>query len=226
MYMGERMSYYQRRQEAMLMPSMYWSGISDGMQQSHNALPHLGNMTPFPAPLPQHIQGMIMHGRSIEIYRTFHNIQNSSNLSIHCLLLSLEKTIQKEGKIPDVLYYQIDGGPENVAKSVLGIGELIVIRGLSKKVVFTRLPVGHTHEDIDSKFALIWKRVRNNFVLSPIQYAECIVRALNTANTTCSVHDLFVIPDYNAYISPYVDKHIERFIINYLYSCILHLLLL
>lgn len=31
MYMGERLSYYERRNNAMLMPRSYWSGIGDGM---------------------------------------------------------------------------------------------------------------------------------------------------------------------------------------------------
>ena len=36
---------------------------------------------------------------------------------------------------------------------MFGICELLVARGLIRKLVLTRLPVGHTHEDIDAKFA-------------------------------------------------------------------------
>jgi hypothetical protein len=210
MYMGERQSYYARRNDAMLMPADYWSGIGDGMMQSHCQLPHRGNMVQFPSTLPQHLQGILAHGRSMEIYRTFHNVSNGCNLSLHCLLLALEKVKLEKGRIPDVVYYQIDGGSENTGRAVLGICELIVARGLAKKVVLTRLPVGHTHEDIDSKFALIWKRVRNQFVLTPAQYADLIERALTTEKLTCSVHNIFVVPDYVTYITPFVDPNLAK----------------
>ncbi len=72
MYMGERLEYYRRRNDAMLMPSSYWSAIGDGMMQQHCVLPHRGNLSTFHKTLPQHLQGMLVHGRSIEIYRTFH----------------------------------------------------------------------------------------------------------------------------------------------------------
>ena len=40
-------------------------------------------------------------------------------------------------------------------------------RGLVHQIVLTRLMVGHTHEDIDAKFAQVWKfcRVLNCIVL-------------------------------------------------------------
>lgn len=211
MYMGERLKYYDRRNEAMLMPRLYWSGIGDGMMQAHCVLPHRGNMVAFPQTLPQHLQGLIAHGRSVEIYRTFHNVPVTSNLATHCLLLALEKIKREEGRVPDTVYYQIDGGPENTANAVFGIAELTIVRGLTKRVVITRLPVGHTHEDIDSKFAVIWKRIRNKFILSPIQYLREIEVALTTDRTPCNVHDIFIVPDYAAYIVPFLDPNIGRY---------------
>jgi hypothetical protein len=139
-------------------------------------------------------------------------VPNGCNLSFHCLLLALEKCKLEEGRIPDVLYYQIDGGPENTGKAVLGLAELVVIRGLTKKIVLTRLPVGHTHEDIDSKFALVWKKVRDQFVLTPLQYKNLIESALTTSKLKCSVHDVFIVPDYTAYIMPHVDDKFSRFV--------------
>lgn len=57
--------------------------------------------------------------------------------------------------IPDVFYYQVDGGNDNTATHVIGLAALVVAKGLTKKLVISRLKVGHTHEDIDSKFAFI-----------------------------------------------------------------------
>jgi hypothetical protein len=89
--------------------------------------------------------------------------------------------------LPPTLFYQIDGGSENIAKSVLAMCELLVARRTFKKVVLARLPVGHTHEDIDSKFAKIWKAIRNQHVLTPQQYKTAINKALENKRLFCEV---------------------------------------
>lgn len=109
-------------------------------------------MSVFGACLSQHFQGLINHGRSFTIYRTFHNVVLGASAQLHCFLLELESLRLKEGKLPDTIYYQIDGGIENVAKTVMLVMELIVARRLTKTVYLTRLMVGHTHEDIDARY--------------------------------------------------------------------------
>jgi hypothetical protein len=211
-FMGERLSYYSRRNDAMLTPSEFMSLISDGMQQGHCLLPWQANMYQFGNHLPQHLQGVLNHGRNIQIYRTFHNVRNNANLSIHCFLKALEAIHNNPNdRIPDVVYYQVDGGTENTATHVLAMAALVVARGLAKKVVITRLPVGHTHEDIDSKFAFIWKRVRNAFVLTPLQYAEAVEQSLSNDKIKCKVIDIFVVPNYEKYILPYIIQDFGRY---------------
>lgn len=73
-YMGERICYYHRRNEAMLTPSNFMSLIADGMQQAHCLLPWQANLYQFGTYLPQHLQGVVNCGRNIKIYRTFHNV--------------------------------------------------------------------------------------------------------------------------------------------------------
>ena len=70
MYMGERLSYYDRRNEAMSKPSTVWSLISDGMAQIHYQLPYQGHLADFPVKLPQHIQGVLVHGKLMHIVAT------------------------------------------------------------------------------------------------------------------------------------------------------------
>ena len=75
------------------------------------------------------------------------NIQGGFNGAIYCWLVELEKEmLGNNGRLPDTVYHQIDGGSENANWETLGFGELLVAKGLTKKVVITRLPVGHTHE--------------------------------------------------------------------------------
>ena len=76
MYMGERIEYYKRRQEAMQYPEKVWSLIGDGMAQHHCQLPYLAGMKETDQ-LPQHLQGVLCHGKMMRVYRTYHNFKNT-----------------------------------------------------------------------------------------------------------------------------------------------------
>jgi hypothetical protein len=210
-YMGERIMYYSRRNDAILTPSMFMSLIADGMQQSHCLLPWQANMYQYSPCLPQHLQGVVNHGRNIHIYRTFHNVQHNANMALHCFLKALEATVADEGRIPDVVYYQSDGGSENTAHHVFGVTALLIAKGLTKKVVISRLPVGHTHEDIDSKFAFIWRRIRNCFVLTPLAYKVAIEESLTNDRLRCKVIDIWAVPNYGKYINPFIVPDFKRY---------------
>lgn len=160
-FMNERRTYYDRRHLAVSQPHQYFSTITDGMAQIHCELPYRKGMTEFKKKVACHLQGIIAHGHSFTVYRTFTNIKADSNLAIHVWLLELEGLFERNGnKLPDVLFHQIDGGSENANRAQLAIAELLVAKGLCKKVVLTRLPPGHTHEDIDAKFGSIWTKFR------------------------------------------------------------------
>lgn len=208
---GERRAYYDRRLEAQLSRHMFLSTISDGMQQNHCFLPWFGNNKMPPIHIKQHLQGVLMHGHNMTVYRTYSNIGGGANLAIHTWLLSLEAYYQShDDRLPPVLYHQIDGGPENANVEFYGIAALLVASGLTDRVVLTRLPVGHTHEDIDGCFALIWRRLRDIYVLTRAHFASLIERALSS-KVKVVVKELFVIPDYEKAMRGCFDKHFGRF---------------
>jgi hypothetical protein len=105
--MGERMSYHDRITESKVNPSRILSLVSDGMAQTHCVLPWLANLAQFPKCLPQHIQCVHLHSRHTFLYRTFHNVTNTSNLQIHTFLLSLEYVIKTEGKKRFIFKYRL-----------------------------------------------------------------------------------------------------------------------
>jgi hypothetical protein len=210
-YMGERLAYYARREMAMAFPLLYLSIISDGMAQVHCVLPYLANLKQFGNPLPQHLQGCYVHGQALTIYRTYHNVLGGANLQIHCFLLELERARLRNGYLAQTIFYQIDGGSENSAKVVVGLCELLVSRRLISRIVLTRLLVGHTHEDIDGKFALIWNKIKNCHVLTPSEYATAIALALKHKSLFVAIHDLFVVPDYTALLAPLLDGKFGRY---------------
>jgi len=45
-----------------------------------------------------------------------------------------------------------------------------VSKRLTRKIVLSRLLVGHTHEDIDAIFALIWKKLFPEQIYDPDQF--------------------------------------------------------
>lgn len=105
---------------------------------------------------------------------------------------------------------QIDGGSENANKTVLAVLEYLIFKGVGgvTEIIVSRLPVGHTHEDIDSKFAKLWERFRNNFVLSPEGYRRAIYETFNSDVLDVDVEDIFAVPDYKALFEECIDPNI------------------
>ena len=48
-------------------------------------------------------------------------------------------------------------GSENANGVFLALVELLVIKGLARNIKVSRLKVGHTHEDIDGVFGVLWE---------------------------------------------------------------------
>ncbi len=47
----------------------------------------------------------------------------------------------ESGRLPDIIFIQVDGGSENISIPMLVLCELLVARGLTKEIYLTRLPV-------------------------------------------------------------------------------------
>ena len=86
---------------------------------------------------------------------------------------------------------------------MLVICEIIVACHVCTEIVFTRLPVGHTHEDIDAKFGVLWVHFRLKPVLSPQQYEKEIKAAFNEGTNKLEVNvvDIFCVPDYKSFFT-------------------------
>ena len=176
-FMNERIHYYRRIEEALENPGTVMSVIMDGMAQNHCILPWNANQHEFSDPLVQHLQGVLEHGNRLTIYRTFHTVSKSANLSVYVLLSQLEKFKLEYDKYPEKLYLQFDGGSENANKWIIAIAEYLVGKRLVDEIYLSRLLVGHTHEDIDSKFGILWVALRNIAVDTPQAYKEKILEA-------------------------------------------------
>ena len=103
---------------------------------------------------------------------------------------------------------QADGGSENTARSVFLALEHLVAKGLCPMIVYTRLPVGHTHEDIDSRFGKIWVYIRQRHVYTPQQFVRSIQEAFGNRKSI-RVITVMAIFDYKAFYDKYVDTGIN-----------------
>ena len=129
--------------------------IVDMMDQQHCLCPSLGTQDTFSAPLKQMITGIKQHGKNggVTLYRSVDTVPKGANLIVYCILSQIEKWKQVHGYYPEELYLQVDGGSENANKCLLSILELLVVKRIVRLVYYSRLPTGHTHEDIDAAFA-------------------------------------------------------------------------
>ena len=75
-------------------------------------------------------------------------------------------------------------------------------------VVYTRLPVGHTHEDIDSRFGKIWTYIRQRHVYTPQQFSQHIKAAFGNRGNIFVVLVLAIF-DYYSFYNEYVDHDIK-----------------
>ena len=101
---------------------------------------------------------------------------------------------------PEEIYIQIDGGSENANKYIPALCEYLVAKRITKRIILTRLPVGHTHEDIDACFGVIFEWFKTRDVHSPQDYKKQIQEALKNNKNVVEVEDIYVIPDYQSVI--------------------------
>lgn len=164
-YMGERQAYYARRKEAIENPDEVFSCIVDGMAQTHSHIPHFGNLSQSQTHLKLKLQAVLDHGRDFfYMFLSTHSCPSSTNLALHTFYLSLERWVREKERYPKKIYWQIDGGPENANAYVYAFAEYLVAQTPIQEIYVTRLPVGHTHEDIDARFGTIWDHCRLRYI--------------------------------------------------------------
>lgn len=177
----ERGLYVKKRQLAQDFPHKYMSLIIDGMSQDHCELPYCANMVTKNHILKQKIMGAKQHGFRKSFYRTYPHICSGSNLACEVLLHEIHKRMlyckTTNTVMPNILFLQIDGGPENTSRTFYGLITQLVMYKVFKRIDVSRLPVGHTHEDIDAMFGTLWKTSRQTTIITPQNWKQMAIRA-------------------------------------------------
>ena len=83
--------------------------------------------------------------------------------------------------------------------------ELLIAKGLIAEIYLTRLPVGHTHEDIDAMFGHIWTWFRKESCHTLEEYKIGVEECFKDSNNVLDLLDVFVVPDYVSFMSKHFD---------------------
>lgn len=177
-----RMAYIDNRQLAQTHPDLYMSLILDGMSQGHCCLPWYANKaTETKEELKQKITGAKQHGLYRSFYRTYPHVKSGANLACEVLLREIEARMDyckdNNKPFPKCLLLQVDGGPENASKTFYGLCEHLVREGVFERIDVSRLPVGHTHEDIDAMFGVLWRACQGKSIMSPEKWKQIALGA-------------------------------------------------
>jgi hypothetical protein len=156
----------------------------------------------FDGPLEQVVVGAKSHGRGIKLYRTPGNVTKSANLTAHIILCEIEDFMKDNNNIPpEEIYIQIDGGAENSNKLIVIVCELLVVKRLARLIVLSRLPVGHTHSDIDQVFGVMNGAVSQHKAIYTLeQWKEVVEGAFKRENMKLKVVDVTIVPNYHEFI--------------------------
>jgi hypothetical protein len=74
-----------------------------------------------------------------------------------------------------------------------------------EEIVLSRLPVGHTHEDIDGRFGVIWNHCRLDCIYTPQEYRNKLISAF-PENKNIDPKYLFFVPNYEEFFEDFIDK--------------------
>jgi hypothetical protein len=176
--------------------------IIDKMDNSKSKIPYMADQKPFDQPIEQGITAVLKHGNfgernQLTVYRTLETVGKSANLTIYAISRTLERWRKEHNdQNPEELYVQLDGGCENANGEVLGFLELLVVKRICRLVVYTRLPVGHTHEDIDAMFGHISVHCRNIVILTLTQFEKECKNAFDGKLVDVDVEDVYIIPNF------------------------------
>lgn len=110
-FMGEKLLYYLRRQEAKNSGNEILSIIIDKQSTYHTVLPYGGNTNEFQKPFELSNYGVINHTTGeTTFYVTYPTVPDGNPIVLHCILAEIENFIKEnKGRRPKKIYIQVDG---------------------------------------------------------------------------------------------------------------------
>ena len=147
------LGYYERRLRACLEPGHYVSLIIDGADQAAYGCPYYhenSHLTSNKNKVKLKLMAAIVHGYGAYCWTSTENLKQGHNVTIQALHEVLRSRAVQGHGIPDTIYLQLDNTTKQCkGRFLTGFCAYLILRRVTKRIVISMLPVGHTHEDID-----------------------------------------------------------------------------
>jgi hypothetical protein len=183
----ERAAYAAKRLLGRYQGDKYLSLIIDGADQSDHQLPHVAQQSHSTSEswkLKLHLLGVLVHGKGAYVYTCPAHIAQGNNVTIQALWDTIVKIRETDGKLPGVLFLQLDNTTKSCkGRWLMAFLALLVEYGVFERVLLSFLPVGHTHEDIDQFFSCIARVLRRYNALSRHGLEKCIIQSFQKWGT-------------------------------------------
>ena len=212
-YAGARGAYHDRVEHYFRFPTRIFSLAIDIMESMKLQLPHAGSQTQLTNTVDSNFVGVLAHGEYLKFYRTANTVTKSASLIIHCFLSELDLWIERQqGRMPDIIYLQVDGGSENANKYMLGMIELLCVKRISKSAIYSRLPSSHSHDDQDGTFGVVKSSLKSFPMMTWDSFNEKVKECFGQGSSKLKVlvQDVFAVHDYASWLAPHIDNELER----------------
>lgn len=154
----ERAQYLKHKTLARTQSDQYLSLIIDGMDQKKKNIPNADGSrnTGGKNELLSRVIGVLVHGHRAYAYICPDNVPHNIN-TIWTILFKVMADIglKKLSRLKKVFIQMDNTCSDNKTKVCFAIATILVTLGLLPNIVFTFLPVGHTHADIDQMFGVL-----------------------------------------------------------------------
>ena len=143
------------------------------------------------------LEGVRFHGVGLFVYVINEWLPQGGNMAVSCLhrsLCALQDHIPKGKCIPRKLSITSDGGSENWNKTFFSYLCYLTKCGLFDDIRFQRLPVGHSHTDLDGLWGVVSRYLHGSNggpgvpCYTPEEFVEAVKDALKGSKLLSLVH--------------------------------------
>lgn len=210
---GERDQYAHHICKSCDYPDVYISIGQDDIDKDKSSLPTVNAKTSGQQKLHNwgvHATGVIVHGPKgfTKVYTWYDEFPHDANVTVECLLRTLEHYRALNGRLPPKLYIQFDNAKNNKCNAIVKLLALLVELGVFEKIKLCFLLVGHTHNDVDQLFSQFTKLL-TKFGFEVYTLPDLHRQLKKLENGTVEVEHVDRVLNYTAWVEKLQSKAVK-----------------
>ena len=154
-----------------------------------------------------HLCGVLVHGEGLysDVWIDSHHKHDNNQVITFIMYAIADVKARRGGILPSTLRIQADNcGSENKNQYMFGMCAALVGLGYFAEIHLGFLLVGHTHEDIDQIFSVIFGTLKRQDVDSMQQLLDLVKEGTSPTETFRISRHLEYIWDWKKFITPYL----------------------